>query len=242
MRLLGFVLLILGIIFALLFVLAWLGGGKNLHSGFVITAILITMGWRLYTSGTGFAQRQASAAPAAHAHLEPVPAPQSPTVELPCPAAVSALIARRMARAQRVIALVIAGGMAFFFVLGVGMDLTVPSPSGLKALPFLAPISVAFGLIVGGSWLVTGARPLRRDLHEPTYLRTSGPVQLVPLPGGAVLRLADRAFLVDARLAATMPQNLTWATVDYSRHAHIIFEVRDRSGQRVYALDESAVG
>ena len=130
-------------------------------------------------------------------------------------------------------AIIIACGLAFFLLLGEGIDLAVSSPSGFKALPFMAGAALLFGLIVGVIWIFTRERPIRKDLRDSSYLRTTGPVQVVPVYGGWLLRLSDRAFLIDARPAKVLA-NLTSASVDYSRHAHIVFEIRNDSGQIVY--------
>ena len=113
------------------------------------------------------------------------------------------------------------------------------SPTSPKLLPImLAATGLFFGLVVGGIHVFQRERPVRRDLRDSTYLRTSGPVQVVSLYGGSLLRLEDRAFLADPPPAKVL-RNLTWATVDYSRHAHVIFEIRDQSGQVVYSGDRA---
>ena len=87
--------------------------------------------------------------------------------------------------------------------------------------------------------------PVRQDLDDPTYLRTSGPIQVEPLFGGNLLRLADRAFLLKGRSsipAMAQLAKLNWATVDYSRHAHVILRVSDRSGNAVYSVASYATG
>jgi len=46
----------------------------------------------------------------------------------------------------------------------------------------------------------------------------------------------DRSFLLNNRTTAAAIMKLRWATVDYSRHAHLIFEIRDYAGRSVYRL------
>jgi hypothetical protein len=53
---------------------------------------------------------------------------------------------------------------------------------------------------------------------------------------GSLLRLVDRAFILYQKPVVKALQNVPWATVDYSRHAHVIFEVRDRSGRNVFRM------
>jgi hypothetical protein len=224
MRTFGNLLLVAGIIFEGLFVLAALGGAQFPPIAFVMPGILLTAGATLRIYGTGLAQQSAPSAGAA----------QSPTAELPLTPAVSVLIAREVARSRRFMAVVILVGISFFLLLGAGLDLALSAPGGLRVFPFFVAISVAFGLIVGGIWFLTGERPARRDLRASSYLRTSGPVQLVSVLGGYLLRLADRSFLLNGRAVISALRDLPWATVDYSRHAHRIFGVRDRSGQSIY--------
>jgi len=196
-------------------------------------AILMVTGWRLITKGRGITQRRRSSVSGAGAKPGAVSELESPTVELPVTPTVSAVMAREMARRWRITRIVILCSMSFFLLVGGGVGLAVSSPSGVKMFPYLAAASLAFGLFIGGIWMLA-SRPLRRDLAGFTYLRTSGPVQLVGLYGGYLLRLADRAFGLNAQEVVAALRNLTWASVDYSPHAHVIFEVRDRSGRSVY--------
>ena len=59
-------------------------------------------------------------------------------------------------------------------------------------------------------------------------------MQVVSVYGGSLLRLTDRAFLTSGRPVKVL-QNLNWATVDYSRRAHLIFQIRDNTGKAVYS-------
>jgi hypothetical protein len=233
MRIFGWILMIAGVVFELLFVLARAGGGRISPTAFIIPAMIFIVGMRLRTYGKGIKQQQ-SPSSTGDASNAATPPSQSPTTELAITPAVSAVIMRQSARSRRVMTITIGCGLAFFLLLGEGIDLAVSSPSGLKALPFTAGAGLLFGLIVGGIWIFTRERPIRKDLRDLTYLRTSGPVQVVPIYGGWLLRLSDRAFLTDVRPAKVL-KTLTWATVDYSRHAHIIFEIRNDSGQIVYS-------
>jgi hypothetical protein len=79
----------------------------------------------------------------------------------------------------------------------------------------------------------TSSSPSQRGA---SYLRTTGPVEVVSLGNGAMLRLADRAFLIDQRYGATELANLGWGRVDYSPHGHVILGAWDRDGRSVYSL------
>jgi len=232
MRIFGIVLFILGITFELLFTIALLGGAEVSPTAFGVGAMLIVSGWRLRTYGRGIGQRRASRAPVANS------ASHFGTVELPLTPAASTLISREIARSRRVTAIVIASGMSFFLLLGAIISLAFSSPGGFSVFPLMVSASLAYGLMMGGILLFSSLRPVCRDLRESTILRTSGPVELVPLFGGYLLKLMDRSFLLNSRVTAAAMMKLSWATVDYSRHAHLIFEIRDHSGQSVYRLPE----
>ncbi len=233
MRILGLGIMVVGIISGLLLLLARLGGGQVSATAFIVVALMVGGGWRLRAYGKGLTPRQPSA-PGSQRGFQSTPAQQAASVELPYTKAMSDVLSRKMKHSRRVTAILIASGMSFFLLVGAVLDFATQPASGFRALPFLAAAGLVFGLIVGVIWLLTGDRPIRRDLRESTYRRTSGPVQLVAVYGGWMLRLADRAFLVDARPAKTL-RNVSWAVVDHSRHAHLIFEVKDHSGQRIYS-------
>lgn len=228
MRIFGLVVLILGIAFELLFTIARLGGAEVSPTAFGVGAFLIISGWRLRTYGRGIGQGKAFSATG--------PAPRSGTIELLLTPAVAALISRETARSRRVTVIATASGMSFFLLLGAIIPVVFPSPGGFGAFPFIVSASLAYGLLVGGILVFSSLRPLCHDLRESTILRTSGPIEIVQLFGGYLLKLVDRSFLVNSRAAAAAIMKLNWATVDYSRNAHLIFEIRDRSGQSVYKL------
>jgi len=230
MRILGLVLMIVGIVFELLLILARLGGGKVSPAPFVVSAMIFVVGMRLRSYGKGINQKESLSGMG-----EATPSPsESPTMELPVTPAVTAVIVNRAARSRRIIGIIIVSGLVFFLLLGEGIDLAVSSPGGLKALPFLTCAGLLFGLIVGWIWVFPRELTIRKDLRDSTYLRTSGPVRVVQVYGGWLLRLSDRSFLTEARPAKALGK-LTRATVDYSRHAHMIFEIRNDSGQIVYS-------
>ncbi len=231
MRLFGWVLLIVGIIFEGLFIMAELGGGNIEATPFFVAGMMIVMGWRLKTYGKGLVRLE----PALPTEGAGTLVAQSPTTEMPFTPEAAATIARLTARSRRTIFIVIGCGVAFFLLLGEGIDLGVssPSPDSLNALHLMGAAALIFALIVGGIYYFTVERLVRKDLADSSYLRTSGPVQVVSVYGGSLLRLTDRAFLTSGRPVRVL-RNLDWATVDYSRHAHLIFEIRDKTGKAVY--------
>jgi hypothetical protein len=232
MRIWGLVLMIVGIVFEILLLLALLGGGKDLVLGILVSAGLIAMGWKFRTYGKGIRQQEPASATS---EVSPeAPPPHSPTVELPVTPVISAAFMRQVARWRRITAIIMACGMTFFLVPAAVLYLAM-SPTSPNLLPILlAATGLFFGLVVGGVHVFQREIPVRRDLRDSTYLRTSGPVQVVSLYGGSLVRLEDRAFLADPAPGKVL-RNLTWATVDYSKHAHVIFEIRDQSGQVVYS-------
>jgi hypothetical protein len=237
-RIFGLVLMIVGIAFEILFFLALIGGGKDLALGLVLAAGMIAMGWKLKTYGKGIIQEEHSAATTELSAT--TPPRQSSTVELPLTQALSVAFIRQVARWRRITGIIVGCFTAFFLLLSVGMYLALPPPASPK--PFLivvAAVCLFFALFVGGIHVFQRELPVRRDLRESTYLRTSGPVQVISLYGGTLLRLADRAFIADSRPAVKVLRDLTWATVDYTRHAHVIFEIRDQAGHVVYSANHA---
>jgi len=243
MRIWGYVLLILGSLFLIMFALAEFGGAHIGVVPFFVSIFLIGMGWNLRNSGKGILQAK-PVATAQHTGSEIAAAPSQPaapaefsTVELPLTPEIAAVIARQSARAKRILMYVVGGCLVFFAGLGAVLGATDKTPGGgMTFLVIFGSIGVASALLIYGiSWL-TSFKPVRRDLHGTIYLRTTGPVQVVPLAGGAMLRLADRAFLIDRRYGATELTNLGWGRVDYSPHGHVILGAWDRDGRSVYSL------
>jgi hypothetical protein len=200
-------------------------------------AILSVTGWRLITLHRKRTQRRQSSASSA-AKPESAIEPDPRTVELPVSPAISYIMVRENARRLRIIKIVMICVVSFSLLVGAAIDLTVPSQSGIKVFLYLAAAGLAFGLFIGGVCILA-SRGLRRDLADFTYIRTTGPLQLVRIHGGYLLKLADRTFALNVPAVAAAVRNLTWATVDYSRHAHLIFDIWDSSGRRVYTLGEA---
>jgi hypothetical protein len=134
--------------------------------------------------------------------------------------------------------LYVAGGFCVLFVgLGIVLGATDKTPGeGMTFLMIFGLIGIASGSMIYGIWWLTAMKPVRRDLRGTTYLRTTGPVEVVSLGNGAMLRLADRAFLIDQRYGATELGALGWGRVDYSPHGHVILGAWDKDGRSVYCL------
>ena len=250
MRIWGNMLVVIGILFLLLMVLAEFGGG---HLGFIpffVSGLLIFMGWRLRTSGKGIVQSNPAATPE-HAGAATLGAPGQPaaptgefsTVEMPLTPEVAAVIASQNARTQRTLLYVVGGFLVFFIVLGAVLAAANVAPgNGGILFALLTGIGVAAAVMIYGiSWL-TAQRPVRRDLRGTTYLRTTGPVKVVPISSGGMLRLADRAFLMNGRNGMAQLSTLGWGRVDYSPHGHVILAAWDSEGRSVYSLPGYNVG
>jgi len=244
MRVLGNIVLVFGILFLVLMVLAEFGGGHTGWIPFGVAAMLIFMGWKLRTSGKGIVQPD-PAAPPEHSGAATLAAPAQPaapagqfsTVELPLTPEVAAVIVSENARTQR-LALRVAGGLfLIMFVLGIILAAVKVAPGQGKTLIALLSIigAVAAILIYSITWLTT-QKPVRRDLRGTTYLRTTGPVQVVRMSSGGMLRLADRAFLMNGRNGMAELSTLGWGRVDYSPHGHVILAAWDKQGRSVYSL------
>jgi hypothetical protein len=241
MRVWGTVLVVLGVLFLIMFVLAEFGSA---HVGFVpffVSAFLILMGWNLRKSGTGLLQSKpvenAGAGSSGATGQSNVPAAEFSTVELPLTPDVVAVIVRQSARAKKLLYYVAGGFCVLFVVLGAVLGVTDKTPGDGKIfLMIFGSIGIASGLMIYGIWWLTAMKPVRRDLRGTTYLRTTGPVEVVSLGNGAMLRLADRAFLIDQRYGATELGALGWGRVDYSPHGHVILGAWDKDGNSVYCL------
>ncbi len=252
MRILGYVVLVIGILFAILFGLAELSGG---HLGFVpiyVLFFLIVSGWTLAKKGKGIVQAKPSAAPLqAGAQTAPAQAPgragsasgEFATVELPLTPEVAAVLADQSARKNRILLYIVGGFLVLFVGLGVVLDLADKTPGeGRTFLLILGGIGVGSAILVYGiSWL-TSLKPVHRDLSGTTYLRTTGPVSVATMRSGGMLRLADRAFLMNGRGGMKELSTLNWGTVDYSPHGHVILGAWDREGRCVYCLPGYSVG
>ena len=237
MRIWGYVLLGIGVLFLVLFGLAALGGANLGVIPFFVSVMVITIGWNFRTSGKGILRADPSATPAAIGAQPETAQPEVLTVEMPLTPEVAASIARRNASTRRTLLYLSGGFFVIFAAIGAvsaAMDKT-PGEGSTFLLAFSGLGVLCACMIYGLSWL-TKLLPVGRDLHGTTYLQTTGPVSVVPFIGGATLRLADRAFLMNGRGGMAELSKLDWGRVDYSPHGHIILGAWDREGRSVYCL------
>jgi hypothetical protein len=241
LRIWGYVILGVGAMFLVLFGLADLGGAHLGVIPYFVSVLLIAIGWNFRTSGKGIVR----ATPAAHAAAAAeapgsqasAPAEGFTTVEMPLTPEIALVVAQQNARTQRLLLMVAGGALAFFVVLGALLGLTDKTPGeGQTFFEIFAGIGVACGaMIYGISWLTT-LRPVYRDLHGTSYLSTTGPVQVATIFGGATLRLADRAFLMNGNGGMSALSTLGRGRVDYTPHGHVVLGAWDSEGRSVYAL------
>jgi hypothetical protein len=241
MRILGWIILIIGVVFLALFGLAQLGGGHIGPTPFIIAALLIIMGLRLRAAGKGLVASNpgvAASVSAASASGQPTPfTGEVATVELPLTPEVAAVLSAQNARGRRVLKYVSLGFFGLFLLVGIVTGLiNHNSPNGPIFFGMFAGIGIATaGMIYGLSWLTT-QRLVNRDLRGNIYLRTTGPVQVVRMYNGAILRLADRSFMMNGRFGMKELSGMRAGRVDYSPHGHVILGAWDAGGQRVYCL------
>jgi hypothetical protein len=250
MRIWGYVLMVLGILFLVLFGFAELGGAHLGVFPFLIPIFLIAIGSSLRSSGMGILKSK-PVATAGNANVASAAAPghagaataEFSTVELPLTPEIAALIARQTARANRFLFYVSGGFLVFFIILGAVLAATADNPGEADTLLIaLGAVGVASAILIYGiSWL-TKQKPVRRDLHGTTYLRTTGPIEVVPISSGAMLRLADRAFMMNGRAGMKELSKLSRGTVDYTPHGHVVLAAWDAEGRSVYSLPGYNVG
>jgi hypothetical protein len=249
MRIWGYVLLILGILFLIVFGLADLGGAHVGYLPFIISFMLVVTGSGLRSSGKGILQAKpaampehSSAAPATAQVHHAAPDAKFSTIEMPLTPDVAAVIARQGARARRNLLYVVGGCVVLFGGAGVLIAATDKTPGeGRMFLLIFGGIGFASAfLIYGISWL-TVQKPMRLDLRGATYLRTTGPLQVVPISAGAMLRLADRAFMMNGRDGMAQLSKISFGKVDYTPHGHVILGAWDSEGRGVYCLPDYTV-
>ncbi len=233
MRILGTIMLVMGIIFAALFVIIAFSGELN-SGAFFIPVVLIVIGLTIRNAATGILQQQPSATSGGAAAAQ---SGAGPTVELPVTPQVTDAISRYGARSRRLVLWLTAG--AFVFMLGIGIVLGLfdqDRKEGRQMMVILGGVGVVSSAMIGGiSWL-TSLRPIQRDLGSTVYLRTTGPVQTISIRGGYMLRLADRGFIMNGRGGASELATLGSGTVDHSPHGHVIIAVWNREASEVYTL------
>ena len=231
MRIFGNVLMVLGILLLVLFIMAAFGGGMP-WSSFFIPILLISIGFRLRTFGRGILQ---DAPGARSGTASSAPAAAASTVELPITPEVIAAIERQIVRAKKMMWWVTFGAVGLFFLLGVIFWL-VSDNSGDKRLFLMIFVGAgaASGILISGIQWLFAIRPVQSDLRALSYFRTTGPIQLVYIRNGHMLRLADQAFLLKGRDGVSALKDLAWGTIDHTQHGHLILAAWNREGALAY--------
>lgn len=242
MRIFGYVLVAIGLIFLAMFVLAEFGGGHLSWTPFFISIVLVYFGWTMARSGTALVKpAPARAVPgtggraAASASVEGPSAALAPTQPVPMSPQVADVIRRVSGRSSRIV-LYVAGGMAVVFI-GIGVVLALLDKTPGEGVDFLAIFScIGIGaalMIVAITWF-SMRRPYARDLRSDHFYRTAGPIQVVPIAGGIILRLADRAFMVGGSAGMRELGGLRSGTVDYTPYGHMVLAAWNDAGTQVY--------
>lgn len=227
MRITGWVLLIIGVVFGLLLTIA------GSFQAMFCCVLLVGLGWRLtrYGKGLEVSKTAAGASPGGATAA-------TATQELPLSPQFHDLLRQYRRQQRRLYSIIIGAGVPFF-----GLIFALVSWDDLKKgdwslfLILMAGVEGSYGLIVGGIYFFMRELPLHRDLRDPCYLRTHGPVQLVAMMQNSyMLRLIDRAFSIYQKPVAEAFKGVSWATVDYTRHAHFVFEARDENGRSLFQV------
>jgi hypothetical protein len=250
MRIWGYILLVLGVVFLALFAMAVMGGARLGFLPWFVSLFLVFTGWTFVKSSRGLvptapaqattaaAERSASDAdgerPSAAAAAAGAPA----TVEITMTAPAAEAIARQANRSRRIPAYIAGGMLVFFIGIGVVLGAVDNTPGeGVQFLAWFSVVGLATGvMIVGITWLST--RALVGDKRATFILRTTGPMQVAPMPfgGGAVLRLADRSFMMGGSLKEIGAlRNIDSGTVEYSPRGHVILAAWDSRGTLAYS-------
>ena len=103
--------------------------------------------------------------------------------------------------------IVLACALAIGLTIAFIRDLTQSSPGSRDPLGNTVAVAITISFVALmclvmwtlGVWL-----PARRDLREVTYLRTSGPIEVVKLKNGYFLRLADRNLTVNFDIGSAL--------------------------------------
>ena len=247
MKIGGWIVFLVGIALGIwVLVLEFTGGGNGSPIKLLIfVAILIYTGWRLKTYGTGLLPPATTNSLAGSNSIlddslvaETTRVPQVFTVEIPRPPALSELIRDSTRKSARMYGIIIAIFCALLLGFGALLQYAVKPNEGvqpIKVFPIMSFLSLALLMVGGGIWLFTVGLPAKRDLRESVCLQTRGPVQIVPVFGRYILRLADRAIFVDDRPAVARLVRLDWAVVEYGKHSNFILSVWDNTGTNVYA-------
>jgi|GEM_PF-5274929 len=233
MRIWGYILLILGVGFLALFAMALMGGARLGFMPWFVSLFLVFTGWTFVKSARGLVPT-----PPAQATTAAVAAVAPATVEVPMTPLAAAAIARQANRSRRIPAYIAAGLVVFFIGIGGLLAAVDNAPGeGMQFLAWFSGIGLLTGvMIVGITWLST--RSLVGDQRATFVLRTTGPMQVAPMPfgGGAVLRLADRSFMMGGSLKEIGSlSNIVSGAIEYSPRGHVILAAWDSRGALVYS-------
>jgi len=227
------VLLVVGILFLVLFAFAQFGGAHLGGLPWLISLFLVSAGWSLAKSGKGLVRAAGSAVSAD----PPTAGTATFTVAVPMSPGAAAVIKHQADRSRRVPLYIAGGFFALFLLVGVVVAIVDHAPGeGGSLFAIFALIGAVTGVLIAVISLIA-ARPYGRDVNETTFLRTTGPIEVAPMgfwSVGAILRLADRAFLINLPAERAALGSLNDGTVDYSPHGHVILAVWDSQRRIAY--------
>lgn len=164
-------------------------------------------------------------------YLDNIGEMRTQTVEIPLTPAMHRVIAAEGRQFRRKLLLISSCVIAVLLLFGVLIE----------ALFLMTSVSGALAVILLGAGMWTN-RKANQDLRESHYLNTTGPLSITEVSlggestGAYQMRLGDRSFMLGST-GAQIP-SLRWASVDYTKHVNLIFEVRDADGRSVYRHPE----
>jgi len=230
MRIWGYVLLTLGIISLIFFGYMWLEGGDVELRALAIAVLFIVTGFQFVRSGGGILEER----PSDLTEIADRTSPSRPlTAEVPMSPQVAAVIKKEGARTWRV-SQFFCGGMLLLFAGFFGVLWIQNAGKSRETLRVMAPVMFGIVLFIYAILWLTTRMPVLKDMRAASYLRTTGPVEVVRTWNGAILRLPDRAFLVNGRRVIEPLRSLDQGTVDYTPHGHLILAAWDSQGSNVY--------
>lgn len=166
MRFWGYVLLIMGIAFLLLFVFALFGGAHLGVFPFIIAAMLVVTGVNLIKKGQGILRAEPAATELASITpgSQSAATPAAVTVSLPLSPQVAAVIAAQSARNWKLVKYLCAGIFLLFVGMGAVFAIFMKGEGDSRLfLGIFGGIGVASAAMIAGiSWLTT-RRPVLRE-------------------------------------------------------------------------------
>jgi hypothetical protein len=227
MRVAGWSFIVLGTAIVVLFVVVALTQGELRWGALPLGVITAFVGLRMRSLASGLVETPGRAGSLVQQ--------TGPTIELPLSPREASVIRATPRKILRKTVIVLSIFLAI--LLGYAMIIgRFKSASPWVGLLITGLVGGLLILMVVGAFIFATWLPARRDLREATYLRTSGPVAIVKMKNGYLLRLADRSFTVTSDVGETIANHsMDWAVVDHSRHAHIVLGVWDLSGKNVFS-------